>query len=386
MNASDKNHPIDMTAVLSQLQSIAASVMDAVSAETLDQVLRRIADASRELVNARYAALGVPDGKGRLALFEISGMTVAQAAQIPHQPVGKGLLGAIMLEREPIRLENLQSDPRSIGFPANHPPMTRFLGVPILAAGELFGMFYLTDPTDEEPFSDFDQWLIETMAGYAGLAIAGARLRDQKSQLALLEERQRISMDLHDGVIQSLYAVGMYLDLMRSSETMRADDLGSAIHSLNDVIEDIRGYIHNLRRRGVVQQTICGCINDLIARLHIPPNMQLEVDAPEVPMPFNAAVQEALCQMTQEAISNVVRHAQASKLIVQATHKGAMFWMKIVDDGVGFDMDSVSNGEGLGLRNIRQRARLHGGDVKIDSAVGRGTTVTLILPVTTVTR
>lgn len=373
-----------MPSVLRQLKTIAESVMYAAEADTLGEVLQRIADISRETVGARYAALGVPDGSGSLEFFEISGMTPEDAHRIAHPPLGRGLLGAIMTEREPIRLNNIQQDPRSIGFPENHPSMTRFLGVPILVGQQLFGMFYLTDRIDGQPFDEVDQWLIETTAGYAALAIAGARLRQQQRQLALLEERQRISMDLHDGVIQSIYAIGMYLDMMRSSGRIQPSDLDSAINNLNEVIEDIRGYIMNLSRRASAEQTIQHCLTSVVERLHIPSGVQVTVDAPAAPMPFNDTLQEAICQMAQEALSNIIRHADARSIHLAAHIVDKRFTLSIHDDGRGFDPSSAEQGEGLGLRNIRQRASLHKGELTITSAPGQGSTVILRLPVTSI--
>jgi GAF domain-containing protein len=176
-------------------------------------------------------------------------MDTEAANKIGHLPRGRGLLGAIMQEREAIRLERMQDDPRSSGFPPHHPHMERFLGVPILVGDHLFGMLYLTDRIDGKPFNDQDQWLIETIAGYAALAIAGVELREQQRRVALLEERDRISMELHDGVIQSLYAIGMYLELIRTSETLKPSDLTQATRDLDSVITDIRSYIQNLKAR-----------------------------------------------------------------------------------------------------------------------------------------
>jgi signal transduction histidine kinase len=384
MSASDNRHLSHMSSILRQLRTIAESVMYAAEADTLGEVLQRIADISRETVGARYAALGVPDGRGSLEFFEISGMTPEDAARIPHPPLGRGLLGAIMIEREPIRLENLQQDPRSIGFPENHPHMTRFLGVPILVGQHLFGMFYLTDRVDGQPFDEVDQWLIETTAGYAALAIAGARLRQQQRQLALLEERQRISMDLHDGVIQSIYAIGMYLDMLRNGGTIHPDDLDVPINHLNEVIEDIRRYIMNLSRRTSANQTVERCLMGVVERLHIPPDVQVTVDAPAAPMPFNDTLQEAICQMAQEALSNIIRHADARSIHLMAQITDKRFTLSIHDDGRGFEPETAEHGEGLGLRNIRQRAALHKGELTITSKPGQGSTVILQLPVTSI--
>lgn len=375
-------HPLqDVSIILNSLKDIASSVMYAAKGGTVEQVLERIAQVSSELVGARYGALGVPDGKGGLKYFKVAGMTAEQIRHIQHLPLGKGLLGVVMNERHPLRLERMTDDPRSTGFCAAHPMMTSFLGVPIQAAAQLFGILYLCDRIDGQPFSEQDQWLAETMAGYAALAIAGAQLSEQQSRMNILEERERIGMELHDGVIQSLYAIGMHLDLMRTSDQIQASDLKPTINNLNAVIEDIRRYILNLSANNV--KTIYICIRDLLERLHIPSSVRVEIDAPDQPPPFRPATFEAICQIANEALSNAVRHANA-KTIKVSTHEDLnLFQIIITDDGQGFDLEQMGKHEGLGLHNIQQRAYLYGGHVLIETAPGSGTRLTITIPIRT---
>jgi signal transduction histidine kinase len=394
MNAlSDITPEQNVTLLLNQLKNIVSSVMYAASANTLGEVLERIADASRELVGARYAALGVPDGAGGLQYFMFSGLDSHVVGQIGHLPEGRGLLGAIMKERRPIRLERIQDDPRSIGFPVHHPHMEKFLGVPIQVGEQLFGMLYLTDPVDGKPFDEQDQWLIETTAGYAALAIAGAQLREQRERLTLFEERERIGMELHDGVIQSLYAVGMQLELARTAGSIHPDDFIAPIQSLNQTIEDIRSYILDLHRHNTTSTTIISCLKSMTNRLHIPDMLKIEIDAPDTPISIPNVLFEAVCQMVNEAISNVIRHANATKVTISAYLANGHFYLTISDNGQGFDFDQQialstselseigATGSGLGLRNIQRRARLHHGTVEIASTKGRGTQISLSLPI-----
>jgi signal transduction histidine kinase len=365
-----------------QLRAIASAVISATEGDTTRQVLKRIAEATADLVNARYCALGIPDGKGAMQHFEVTGLTDDDIRQIDHAPEGRGLLGAIMRERETIRLEHMADDPRSSGFPANHPPMDRFLGTPIQVGGQLFGMLYLTDRRDGQSFDEQDEWLVEVMASYAALVIAGEAYSGQKQRLSVLEERERISMELHDGVIQSLYALGMQVDLMRLTGQTSEDALSQIINGLNTTIDDIRRYIMNLRQAGETR-TCYQQLQDMLNRLFIPEGMTVEIDAPHTPPRFTPATFEAICQMANEAASNAIRHARASHLHIHAYDESTFFFITIADDGQGFDPEAASGQEGLGLRNIRQRASLHGGQVQIDSAPGRGTHLTIQLPVQT---
>lgn len=143
---------------------------------SLESVLRRIAEMAREQVHARYAAVGVLGEDGELEQFIPIGMSDAEMKQMGHPPLGLGLIGAIMQSDTPIRIADIQSDARSAGFPVHHPPMTSLLGVSIHSGEQRFGQIYLTDKEGGEPFSEDDQQIIETLAAYAAVAIANARL------------------------------------------------------------------------------------------------------------------------------------------------------------------------------------------------------------------
>jgi signal transduction histidine kinase len=376
-----ENEPV--TLLLARLKDIAAAAISAAEAGTLEQVLERIARVSGELVNARYTALGIPDEKGGLKYFKVAGLSSEQIRRIAHLPVGRGLLGAIMQERKAVRLERMQEDPRSGGFCAQHPPMTSLLGVPIQLGERLFGLLYLCDRMDGQPFSEQDQWVIETMAGYAALAIVGSQLSEQQSQLTLLKERERVGMELHDGVIQSLYAIGMHLDLLSTAPDRPIAELKPVIHDLNAVIEDIRRYILDLKTSSYRQRTIYESLREVVARLHVPDTVTVEIQAPDIPPPLSPLAFEAVCQMAQEAISNTLRHANASHINISTSQDESAFQVVIADDGQGFDLGDTSKRAGLGLRNIQQRALLSGGQVHIDTAPGRGTRLTITVPTQT---
>jgi signal transduction histidine kinase len=367
--------------ILNQLKDIASAVMGAAEAGSLEQVLQRIAHVSSELVNARYAALGVPDGNGGLKYFKVAGMSPDQIGHINHLPFGHGLLGAIMHERKAVRLERMQDDARSGGFCSGHPTMTSLLGVPIQVGEQFFGILYLCDRRDSQPFNEQDEWLIETVAGYAALAIAGSQLGEKQSRLTLLEERERIGMELHDGIIQSLYAIGMQLQVTRLNHPLPEDVLGEPVKNLDTVIEDIRRYILNLKVTSYTQRNISETMYDLVARSHVPETLRVEIDAPDRLPPFAPPVFEAVCQIAYEALSNAIRHANAQYVQIRVTQTESIFQMVIEDDGQGFDLNHITDHHGLGLRNIQQRARIHGGSVDIQTAPDKGTRLTISVPI-----
>lgn len=372
-----------MDTVLGRLKEISSAVMFAAEASDLDVVLGRIARAARELVQSRYAALGVPDGKGGLRFFETSGMTPEEIARLAHPPRGHGLIGAIMKERKPIRLPRIQDDARSHGFPPNHPPMSTFLGVPIISGNHLYGMLYLTEKEQGGDFTENDQALIEALAGYAALAIVGAELTDQQSRLRLLEERERIGMQLHDGIIQSLYGIGMQVDILRRTQSpITHQQLDMVVDSLNDVIEDIRSFIGNLRKRHA-QESVLVSFTTLKERLHPPDHIAIRIDAPDTQPPFAGAAFESICLIVNEALSNAIRHSGASQIEVRVEEGKSLFSIMVEDNGHGFEVDKVSEGEGLGLKNMRQRARMFGGKVIINSLNNKGTRLSIVIPIGT---
>ncbi len=367
--------------MLEQLREIAAAVMYAAEGPTLRNVLERIAQVSKDLVKVRFSALGVPDGQGGLRYFEVAGMTPEQLARMSHLPSGQGLLGAIMRDRKSLRIERMRDDTRSAGFCDAHPIMTSLLGVPIQIGKQLFGILYLCDREDGQPFTQEDEWVVETLAGYAALAIAGSEIREQQNRLTLMEERERIGMELHDGVIQSLYAIGMHLDLMRMNGGGSEPELMTTIHSLNNVIEDIRRYIMNLHSSDLHQKTVYERLQDMLNRLHTPENLNIQLEATHDKPLFTPATFEAICQMANEAISNAVRHAEATSITVSTEEENNWFGIIIADNGKGFDASTIASHSGLGLRNLYQRASLHGGQVRVDSEPGKGTRVSIRIPI-----
>src|SRR4051812_29877475 len=162
-----------------RLRRLLAANRSVVSELALSAVLRRIVDAARAVAGARYAALGGIGADGRLEEFVHSGLDPATVARIGKPPTGAGVLGTLVDHPEPIRLHTISDDPRSIGFPAGHPPMRGFLGVPVRSRGEVFGNLYLADRLDGSDFTSDDEDLVVALAASAGVAIENARLYEE---------------------------------------------------------------------------------------------------------------------------------------------------------------------------------------------------------------
>lgn len=367
-----------------QLAALNKAAMAVAAELSLDKVLQQIVDSLRDLAGAQYAALGVPNSEGYLETFVHSGMPPESLVKMLHLPHGMGLLGAIYTEKKIIRIPRIEDDPRSVGFPAHHPPMDSFLGVPVVGGGRSLGNLYLTNKLGAEQFSADDQELVEMLAAHAAIAIQNARLYEQVGRLAVVEERARIGMDLHDGVIQSIYAVGLTLESARLalSETPdEADELiGRGIESLNETIRDIRNFILDLRPhrfRGDLDQGVARLVREFQANTMVSVDMNLNQG---LMAQLSTPAARAVFLTTQEALANVARHAKATRVKIKTVRYDGKFRLSIVDNGAGFDMEAKLNSVGHGLSNMRARAEALNGVYRITSKPGEGTQVTLTLP------
>lgn len=368
-----------------QLAALDKAIM-AISGElTLDKVLQQIVDVARELVEAQYAALGVPNNQGLLDAFIDSGMPAEVSAGIPHLPNGLGLLGAIIKERKAIRIPRIGDDPRSVGFPEGHPPMVPFLGVPVIAGGEVMGNLYLTNKLGADEFTQMDQDLVELLAAHAAVAIQNARLYEQVGRLAIVEERTRIGMDLHDGIIQSIFAVGLTLESTKLSMHNNPDDadalLSYAIEGLNATIRDIRNFILDLRPhrfQGNLEQGLGRLVREFQANTMVAVSFSANQEALTA---LSASVARSIFLTTQEALANIARHAKAKQVLVTIEQQDNNVVLRIADDGLGFDMAAKNYSIGHGLSNMRARAKDLDGSFEIDSAPGKGTSVKLVFPI-----
>jgi len=357
----------------------------------LGNVLQKVVDLSRELTQARYGALGVLDERGEyIEQFITAGISPEQRAQMGAPPRGHGLLGALIKEGKPMRLPAIARDARSVGFPPNHPPMHALLGAPIISKGRVIGDLYLTDKigADGAPtiFSAADQEILEMFATQAAIAIENAQLYRQTQQLAILKERERFGMDLHDGIIQSIYAVGLMLEDSQhrlTSEPREANArIAGAIRGLNEVIRDLRNYILDLRPQRFQGRDLRRGLEELARDLRA--NSFLAVNVQTDAVDFSALMPEQTVEtlhIAQEALSNIRQHARATTVEVRVQAEAQCFQVTIEDDGAGFNLADAERAQGHGLRNMRERARNLRGTLRVESRPRGGTRLTLHVPV-----
>ena len=352
---------------------------------SLDHLLERIAKVACEQSDARYAALGVLDDDGKLVKFITVGMTDDEIKLMAHPPVGKGLIGELMDTEVPLRVPVLQEHPRSSGFPAHHPAMTSFLGVPIRVGNQQLGQIYLTNKVDAPEFTADDEKIIQMLAGYAAAAIQNARLHENTRRLAVLEERERIGMDLHDGIIQAIYGVGLSLESALHSFDDAPEDAKTrvrhSIDGLNQAIRDLRGYILDLRPRQMGNEGLMSGLKRLITefRANTLANVQLTANENEL-KDLPQAYSMVLFHISQEALANIAKHAKAKQVDISLWSSDERVLMEIHDNGKGFEMEKMNASIGHGLANMQTRVRAVAGDVDISSVVDEGTTVLAWVP------
>ena len=365
-----------------QLLRLLDAVMAIGSGQSLAAALRGITEAAAELVDARYAALGVLDETGsRLAEFITVGFTDEQTASIGARPEGHGILGLLILDPKPLRLPDLHAHPDSYGFPPGHPPMTSFLGVPIRSRGVVYGNLYLTDKADGEEFSDVDQELAVGLAAAAGVAIENARLHEQAQAAGLLDERERIARDLHDDVIQRLFATGLTLEALAHliSDPLAQQRIRGAVEELNVSIRQIRATIFELHQRrssvASLRADIVDVCEQAAASLGFKPSCDIQglIDT-AVEEPWRSHL--LLC--LREALSNVARHADATAVLVDVRVDRDRLELRVADNGVGYR--PIPGRGASGIDNMRVRAGALGGTFSIETGPTGGTVITWDVP------
>ena len=348
----------------------------------LPVLLTHLVEEARQLVDARYGALGVLDDRGTaLEEFITVGLSEEEEEAVGARPTGQGILGLLILEPEPLRLPDLSAHPDSYGVPANHPPMTTFLGVPVQVRGSVYGNLYLTDKRSGTEFTDEDEAAVMALALAAGIAIENARLHDRVRDLTLIEDRDRIARDLHDTVIQRLFALG--LSLQGTARMVGRPDVATriegAVVELDGVIRQLRSAIFDLETP-LEDTGIRRAVLDLAQELSpmVGSTVRVSFEGP-VDTAVEPRLAEHLLASLREALTNVGKHAHASTVSV-AVSVDEELCLEVVDDGVGFtDGDGDGTG-GHGLRNLQNRAQKFEGSLEVSVPRGGGTRLVWRVP------
>ena len=366
---------MDEVADARSLRQLLDAVVTVGSDLDLPAMLRRIIRSAVDLVDAKYGALGVLDqSRSRLVEFITVGIDEQSRRAIGKLPQGHGILGLLIVDAKPLRLPDLTEHPDSFGFPPHHPPMRSFLGVPIRVRDEVFGNLYLTDKSSASAFTEVDEELVVGLAAAAGVAIENARLITRVNELAVVEDRERIARDLHDTVIQRLFATGMLLQstlpLVNADPQKAAGRIGEAVDDLDTTIKDIRSAIFSLERSRAdlkrLRSRVLEVVEDASDALGFVPRVVFEG-------PVDSTVSETvggeLLATLREALSNVSRHAKASRVGITVA-VGEDVCLRVVDDGVGPSAETSRSG--YGLRNMASRADTLGGTFALRAGLSGG--------------
>ena len=328
------------------LKAVSDAVLAVASKLSVEEVLQRLVDSARELADARYAALGIPDGEGGFRRFLVSGMSDQLIAAMGPLPSTHGMLGAMLDAAAPYRTEDIHEDPRFRGWwPKRHPDMRSFLGVPIVSADGVIGAFYLTEKQGGATFDADDEAVIELLASHAAIAITNARLYERSRELSIISERNRLALELHDVVSQKLFSVMLTAEaaaaqLDRDPDAARAQ-LERTRELARESLDELRSLILGLRPPELERDGLEGALRkelEMLARIHgIEIDLEIEGAAPAAGSNGDGEREFAILRIAHEALNNAVRHAGADHVTVRLSQRPDVVTVEVRDDGVGFD-------------------------------------------------
>ncbi|WP_238009800.1 GAF domain-containing sensor histidine kinase [Dactylosporangium sp. AC04546] len=365
-----------------ELREVSAAVLAVTAHLSVREVLQTIVSAARRLLDARYAALGIPDGKGSFREFLADGLTDAQWRAIGPIPRQHGLLGAMLSDPSPVRSADIRTHPRFEGWPAAHPEMVDFLGMPIIDGDEILGELFLANKRSGR-FEADDEELLKLLAGHAAIAIVNARLYERSRELSIVEERQRIARELHDAVTQKLFSLRLTAEaaaaLVERDPARAVAELDTVRRLAADATAELKSIVVGLRPVDLAGDGLAAALAkqaELLDRVH---DASVTFAAGAVPR-LPAAREEAAYRVAQEALHNALRHGAPSRVAIELRRAGPGVVLTVTDDGAGFDTAAKAAGQRLGLASMRERARSAGARLHVASRPGAGTTVTLEVP------
>jgi signal transduction histidine kinase len=366
------------------LTAVSDAVLAVAAELSVEEVLQRLVHSARDLAGARYAALGLPDGEGGFRSFLTSGMSDQLIASMGPLPRQHGVLGAMLETRAAHRTQDIHEHPRFRGWwPRGHPDMRSFLGVPIVTPNAVIGAFYLTEKLGAPDFTGEDEALIELLAAHAAIAITNARLHEQSQALSIVEERNRLALELHDAVSQKLFSLVLRAEatatLLDRDPAAARDQVARLGGLAQEALDELRSLVFELRPPDLERDGLDGALRKHVQLLRRLEGRPIELEAE--PVAPDARRDPQVLRIAQEAIANALRHAGADHLWVTLGHADGKLVLEVRDDGGGFQPDSPGlRSRRLGLTSMEERAQRLGGRLEIRSQPGSGTTVRLEAP------
>ncbi|MFE0521855.1 GAF domain-containing sensor histidine kinase [Streptomyces sp. NPDC058954] len=352
-------------------------------------VLKTIVASARELLDAQYAALGVPDDHGGFAQFVVDGVSADQWAAIGPLPRQHGILAAMLQEAKVERLADVRKDPRFEGWPSAHPDMSDFLGLPVRDGDEVIGALFLANKNCSKPsggcgFTAEDEELLAILAQHAAIALTNARLYERSRELTIAEERSRLAHELHDAVSQKLFSLRLTAQaaaaLVDRDPSRAKGELQQVAALAAEATDELRAAVVELRPAALDEDGLVATLRTQIQVLDRAHSARVSFDSKGV-RALPSAQEEAVLRVAQEALHNALRHSGADHVDVTLTRHGTAAVLRVTDDGCGFDPKAIRRaGRHLGLVSMRDRTSGVGGRLTVESAPGKGTTIEMEVP------
>jgi signal transduction histidine kinase len=365
------------------LQRVSQVVLAVARQLSTRDVLQMIVRSARSLVNARYAALGVPDDHGSFAEFVVDGISERQQKAIGPIPRQHGMLGVLLREGKPIRVDDIRADPRFEWWPPAHPDMSDFLGVPIQDGSDVLGIIFAACKRVPGGFTERDEQLLGLFASHAAIALTNARLYERGRELSVLEERARLARELHDAVSQKLFSIRAKA---RAAAVLVGRDPARAVAEMESVAAlggqahaELRAVIDGLAPPDLAAGGLAGSLRSYAVLAGKTYGVEVRFSAAAQLPALGAQREAAVYRVAQEALHNALRHSGADVICVTLSVRRRRMILEVTDHGRGFAAEAPSSG--LGLASMRERAAAAGGTLTVRSGPGEGTLVRLELPI-----
>ncbi|KUO22636.1 GAF domain-containing sensor histidine kinase [Streptomyces dysideae] len=363
-------------------------------------VLKTIVASARELLDAQYAALGVPDDHGGFAQFVVDGVSEQQWRAIGPLPRQHGILASMLQEAKAERLADVRKDPRFEGWPSAHPELSDFLGLPVRDGDEVIAALFLANklrPVGGNPphlpcpepegscgFTEEDEELLSILAQHAAIALTNARLYERSRELTIAEERSRLAHELHDAVSQKLFSLRLTAQaaatLVDRDPSRAKGELQQVAALAAEAADELRAAVVELRPAALDEDGLAATLRTQIQVMDRAHSARVTFAGRGV-RALPAAQEEALLRVAQEALHNALRHSGAEHVDVTLDRRGSGAVLRVTDDGGGFDPQGIRRaGRHLGLVSMRDRASGVGGSLTVESAPGKGTTIEMEVP------